>query len=397
MTQEEIFKKVGNILADLNQQYNYLSTNISELNELEVELFLANADFLADHVKIIEKLNHSKTEIKPEKGFTHIIEDVEPDSLSSETDNETERHAVEEIVAQEQAEERVDLKSKEELREDEIVHTEIAQNRNNDFFKPDLEERSFEFELEKMVEARGDVEDHELAAANEEDEFSFEEKELQDESKSIKGMDNSNFEDDEIGPEPFLISAAQESQPDEEQEVPSKAEPSKDKPQEVTKKAYVPPTTAERNERNGINLDSGSSSSSVGGIASFSPEVVRTESLPSAFQNDSFSKEEGTSKEGTTLNDMLGKKATKAEPNLKAPISDLKQAINLNEKMLFIKDLFGGYNMAYSEAIELVNKMTTFDNAEKFLRNNYAAKNNWASKQNTVDQFYEILHKRFDK
>lgn len=401
MTQQEIFKKVGNILADLNQQYTYLSAHKEQLNDLEVELFLANADFLSDHVKIIQKLNHNHTQSNQGKkqGFAHVLAKPEQLSLSPETDNEVESHAVEEIVAAEQEEERVDLKPKEEIKQDEKVHDAIAEKKDNDFFKPDLEERAFEFELEKVVEARGDVEEHELAALN--DEEKLEEEEFENTERYPSFLENKDaqsvVDDDEIGPEPFLIHHEDDDQREEKLDDAVEVETVKDGRQEATPRSYVPPTTAERNERNGINLESGSSGLSEGSIPSFSPEVVRTESLPSAFEADTFLKDGSTERGGSTLNDILAKKTNKPEPTLKAPISDLKQAINMNEKMLFVKDLFGGYNMAYSEAIELVNKMTTFDNAEKFLRNNYAAKNNWASKQNTVDQFYELLHRRFDK
>ncbi|MNY48867.1 hypothetical protein D3C86_1842400 [compost metagenome] len=63
--------------------------------------------------------------------------------------------------------------------------------------------------------------------------------------------------------------------------------------------------------------------------------------------------------------------------------------------MLYIKDLFNGYNLAYAEVIDLLNKMPDFKAADSFLQNNYALKNNWASRQATVDKFYELLNQRF--
>ncbi|MFC3198995.1 hypothetical protein ACFOET_15330 [Parapedobacter deserti] len=76
-------------------------------------------------------------------------------------------------------------------------------------------------------------------------------------------------------------------------------------------------------------------------------------------------------------------------------ITDLKSAISLNDKLLFIKDLFNGYSLAYSEAIELLNRYDDFASADAFLQANYAEKNNWADKQATVDKLYGILRKRF--
>ncbi|MGY3055107.1 hypothetical protein ACVWYG_003318 [Pedobacter sp. UYEF25] len=378
MTQQEIFNKIGNILAELNQQYEYLARDSNELNDLEVELFLANADFLADHVKIIQKLHISnlKNEQKiSEKSITEVMHIV-PSALSPESDNGAETMALEEIVAAEQEEERVDIQSKIEREEEEQIHEKVAESKSDDFFKPDLDDRSFEFELEKVVAARGDVKEHEMAAR--ENELP----QLHDEVSEAMAI-----EEDEIGPEPFLIHGADEESVDVDMDSNNSFEQEEVEKEEVAPEPISSPQKAERSERNGIDLQGSlTGSSGASNVPSFSPEVVRTAPLANIFEK----------KEGTTLNDLLAKTNTKPSVSQKAPISDLKSAINLNEKMLFIKDLFGGYNMAYSEAIELVNKMTTFENAENFLRNNYSGKNNWAGKQGTVDQFYELLHRRFD-
>jgi len=75
--------------------------------------------------------------------------------------------------------------------------------------------------------------------------------------------------------------------------------------------------------------------------------------------------------------------------------TDLKTTINLNDKLLFIRDLFNGYSLAYTEAIELLNHYRTFAEADAFLQTNYALKNNWAEKPHTVEKLYAILRKRF--
>lgn len=76
-------------------------------------------------------------------------------------------------------------------------------------------------------------------------------------------------------------------------------------------------------------------------------------------------------------------------------VTDIKSAISLNDKLLFIKDLFNGYSLAYSEAIELLNRYDDFASADAFLQANYAKKNNWADKPAAVDKLYAVLRKRF--
>jgi len=103
-----------------------------------------------------------------------------------------------------------------------------------------------------------------------------------------------------------------------------------------------------------------------------------------------------------SLNEILGSaRQSAASPSSPAPrvdrarVSNLKSAISLNDKLLFIKDLFNGYSLAYSEAIELLNRFDSFEEADNFLKSNYAEKNAWTAKQETADKFYHILQKRF--
>ncbi|MCY1555889.1 hypothetical protein D9M68_925880 [compost metagenome] len=94
---------------------------------------------------------------------------------------------------------------------------------------------------------------------------------------------------------------------------------------------------------------------------------------------------------------MLAAKADKKinEQTGAKRVTDLKMAVNLNDKLIYIKDLFNGYNLAYAEAIEIANKLANFEAADQFFQKNYAVKNDWASKQATVDKFYELLNQRF--
>lgn len=108
-----------------------------------------------------------------------------------------------------------------------------------------------------------------------------------------------------------------------------------------------------------------------------------------------------------TRNEILQKQRQTVAPPVSSPatnpsaggdkdrIVDLKSSISLNDKLLFIKDLFNGYSLAYSEAIELLNRYVTFAEADAFLQTNYALKNNWADKPQTVEKLYAILRKKF--
>jgi len=110
-------------------------------------------------------------------------------------------------------------------------------------------------------------------------------------------------------------------------------------------------------------------------------------------------KTETVTEEPMTINQrisaQLNKTARASEHLHSQPITDLKQAINLNDKLSYIKDLFNGYNLAYSEAIDILNRFSSFREAEDFLKSNYAVKNRWDTKQATADKFYELLKRRY--
>ncbi len=87
--------------------------------------------------------------------------------------------------------------------------------------------------------------------------------------------------------------------------------------------------------------------------------------------------------------------STAINRNDQAKIHDLKAAISLNDKLLFIKDLFNGYSLAYSEAIEILNRYDNMEEADEFLTSNYSVKNLWATKPETVQKLYSILQRRY--
>lgn len=329
--QEAIFKKIGLILEELNEQHEYLTQNTQQLGELELDLFLANANFLADHIQILKKLtvnqlNTAPLPIEPQP-TQEVVNDhfEEPVNLNQISIEEGE---IEEIIPEPKIVE-------------EIEETPVFKEIETEVFKLDDTPSTFEFILN----------DH---AQN--DKFEFEEKSVdeifnrplsKEEERIIAEKKKLNLEniaeeeeiEEEVGPEPFLV-VKEESFP-------------------IVKED--------------LNLEPAPNPT----IVSSSTDLV----------------EDPSNK--PTLNDLLAGK-TKSTVNTEKPaISDLKQAINLNDKLLYIKDLFNGYNLAFAEAIEIANKLPNFEAADNFFQKNYAVKNNWSEKQNTVDQFYELLNQRF--
>ncbi len=108
---------------------------------------------------------------------------------------------------------------------------------------------------------------------------------------------------------------------------------------------------------------------------------------------------EPTQEAKPTINDLLADRpdATLATKFESEPIADLKAIINLNDKLVFVKDLFNGYSLAYQEAIDTLNKLSSLEEAKSYLNENYAQANDWAAHEVTTARFYELVSRRYTK
>jgi hypothetical protein len=277
MRQQEIFKKIGGIIKELGEQYEYLQADDNNLNDLELELFVANANFLTDHVEILYKLNL--------QGPQRLLE--------SKTDKTDEK-----------------------------------------FFEPVVQHVTYDITAEEVPEAEA------------------------------------------IEPEP-----EHHEEPVAEAVVQTEAEA----PQPVEPTEEPAPTEHEPVKEEGHTFDWGHENHTEVVAEEKEPEHSYT---PTAIPETRHEPEN----EVVTINDRI---AEKIEPVAEPRLSDLKQGITLNDKLLFVKDLFNGYNLAYSEAIEILNRYSNFEEASKFLKTNYVTKNNWDGKPATTEKFYALLKRRY--
>ena len=369
MNQEDIFKKIGQILNELGEQYQYLAQNPQELNELELELFLANANFLSDHVQIIKKINsNTGRKILPE--HTESNEEIAVQPL--------------EIVPPAAQEESLPVKP---------VH-------DQDVFRIDQEPSTFEF----ILSEGSDTDKFEFEEKSVDEIFdrplSKEEEEIIARKQKLKEKEEFELqspapEEDEIGPEPFLVAdSVEEIEPELAEEPEFTATAADELLTEPVQETIIIPEPIQKAEF-------AAAVPTPEPVQVPEPEPVVQQQLftpaspvvPPVVERPAEDKPIGK----PTLNDILAGNNSRTAQNGagRTPITDLKHAINLNDKLRYIKDLFNGYNLAYAEAIDLLNKMPDFKTADAFLQNNYAVKNNWAAKQETADQFYELLNQRF--
>ncbi|ETZ19883.1 hypothetical protein [Pedobacter sp. V48] len=346
MNQGDIFKKIGQILNELQDQYEFLAHNPEQLNELELELFMANANFLSDHVQIVKKLNNNKPvkEI-PEHTLDAVVEKEGP-LISQEPED------VQEV-------------------KNTVQSFEFILNDNSSIDKFDFEEKSVNSIFDRPL-------------SKEEERIIAEKQRLMESKSQLETTDEQPIE--RVTQEPSLVTnGIEEATIDEEPEPIQEPIVFKEEPFVQVQEESEAPEPAQ--------------------IPAPEPVAFKAPEPTKVFVNETTPEQiqqEPVGNVRPTLNDILAGKNNNSSVNLnleshKPTITDLKKGITLNEKLLYIKDLFNGYNLAYSEAIDLINKMPDLKTADTFLKNNYAEKNNWASKQTTVDKFYELLNQRFSQ
>ncbi len=334
MKKEEILKKIGAIIDDLKDQQLYL-TDTEDYNVLELELFTANADFLIDHIEILKKLQNSRY-------LTSEVLDTSPITPVIQLPKEV-------------------IKTDEEPLEAPKI---FLDNVINDFnLTAPPSDIKFDFEQNIPVE---NIFNREL---------SIEETEvLQNKQDFFSKLNNLNQTKTEV-----VLPKHNEI---EESDI---------------FKLQFPPSVSQTIENQLFNNESQQILPLQKSVISVDDSYVEDSTLsipPNIEQIDSLDKKK------LTLNEFLSNQTT--PQNISSRLSsfatnDLKSAITLNDKMIFIKELFQGYNLAYSEAIEILNRFDSFESADNFLQKNYAVKNKWIDKQDVVDRFYEILNRRYIK
>ncbi len=101
-------------------------------------------------------------------------------------------------------------------------------------------------------------------------------------------------------------------------------------------------------------------------------------------------------KEERTLNDQVeGRNGfSLAERLQQNRISDLKAALGINDKFLFINDLFAGDSERYNQAIEALNSMPGMDEANIHL-NHLQQQNGWEKDSPALSKLRDFLRRRY--
>ena len=97
-----------------------------------------------------------------------------------------------------------------------------------------------------------------------------------------------------------------------------------------------------------------------------------------------------------SLNDRLKQVKIELSQSLNtAPIKDLKKAIGVNDRFLFINELFRGDEAMYERSIKTIQNFSIFPEAEYWIRRELKVKIGWIDTDPVVKQFDQLIKRRF--
>jgi hypothetical protein len=100
--------------------------------------------------------------------------------------------------------------------------------------------------------------------------------------------------------------------------------------------------------------------------------------------------------EPESLNDRLREAKTELIEVLKeTPVKDLRKAIGINDRFLFINDLFRGDESMYERSIKTINGFNIFPEAEYWINRELKVKLGWNIDDPAVIHFDQLIKRRF--
>jgi len=151
----------------------------------------------------------------------------------------------------------------------------------------------------------------------------------------------------------------------------------KDIPEAEQEVIAVPKSKSKNNNQLDIHFDP------MNEIPTFSQYKIGKEVNETVGQQESF-------------NDRLKENRTELMHSLKdAPIRDLRKGIGINDRFVFISELFRGDEPMYERSIKTINSFNIYPEAEYWMNRELKIKLGWDDTRETVKHFYQLVKRRF--
>lgn len=98
----------------------------------------------------------------------------------------------------------------------------------------------------------------------------------------------------------------------------------------------------------------------------------------------------------SSLNDTLkSEKSELASMLTEGPVRDLKKAIGVNDRFVFLSELFRGDEPMYERSIKTINNFRIYPEAEYWIERELKTKLGWDENKEAVKQFRQLVKRRF--
>jgi hypothetical protein len=108
------------------------------------------------------------------------------------------------------------------------------------------------------------------------------------------------------------------------------------------------------------------------------------------------------------INDLIGNSSTSINDKLKpgsqselgsvlkgSPVKELRKAIGVNDRFVFINELFRGDEPMYERSIKTINNFRILPEAQYWMERELKIKLGWDDSRDIVQHFYQLVRRRF--
>lgn len=128
-------------------------------------------------------------------------------------------------------------------------------------------------------------------------------------------------------------------------------------------------------------------------------EVKKTQSVEQGnlFSSDNNSSSpkylgEHLGQNKTSLNEALASQTSVQDLNARIkPVSDIRSAMSLGDRFLFVRELFNGSTDLFDETIANLNSLNSFDEAQSYMKSHFQ----WDIADSNVENFMNIVRRRY--
>lgn len=377
-------KLVQIILKDL-EELKTLAEEVAESQRdsaLIIELALNRAKLLCQEIELLREVTVPAVPFNDETLEDLLEEDENEVSDLNFSDPELEIINFEERDFPEDEEvaneETIVFNADEQESEEEDQNEDLAvELEEEDLIEEDFEGTEDKDKVTEMVEEKDDNQDEE---AEETDDEEVEEDDLTDDEEDEEIEEVETDEDEDKEDEDTEIEE-DDSEEEFQQKINFQDTELKTNPQPGVREIHIEDLDDE--EDDSIQFSPGSATT----YRQVMHEIPKPENQVQEKQvfGESFQKER-------SLNDVIGENKSSESKLANGPISSLRAAIGLNDRFLFIREIFDNNTEKYNKIIEQLDKLETIQEAVDYLKANLTLQKN-----DTSLKFVDLLKRRFSK